>query len=159
MSAPVQSIEINEFMTRHLADVFQTMFSVEAVAAGQIERPPLGERVSGSVGFGGDAVTGAVYLHLPPQFATRATSAMLGLSLEELSESDVNDVVGEITNMLGGGFKSWLSDVGTECAMSTPAIIRGSSFDIEPPPGIERICLAFKCGEDTVVFEVHIKFS
>ena len=160
MSARIENIEINAFMGRHLSDVFQTMLSIEAVPAGQIDRPPHEERVSGSVGFGGDTVTGAVYLHLSTQFATRAAAAMLGLTPEELSgEAEVNDVVGEVTNMLGGGFKSWLCDAGSPCAMSTPAIIRGSSFDIEPMPGIERICRTFTCGDENVLLEVHIKFN
>src|SRR6266496_1625379 len=119
MSAPVQTVEICEFMSRHLSDVFQTMLSFEVVAVGRLERPPHTERVSGSVGFGGDNVTGAVYLHLSPDFAIRAASTMLGLPAEEFSgDTEVNDVVGEMTNMLGGGFKSWLSDAGTLCAMS-----------------------------------------
>ena len=45
-------------------------------------------------------------------------------------------MVGEATNMLTGGLKSWLCDSGAECAVSTPAIIRGSAFVIEPVPEV-----------------------
>ena len=67
--------------------------------------------MTGSVGFAGENVTGAVYLHLSAAFANRVAAAMLGLQPEEImGETEVNDVVGEVTNMLTGGLKSWLCD-------------------------------------------------
>jgi len=46
---------------------------------------------------------------------------MLGLPPDEITgETEVNDVVGEATNMLTGGLKSWLCDAGSDCAVSTP---------------------------------------
>jgi len=84
---------------------------------------------------------------------------MLGLPAEEMNnESEVNDVVGEVKNMVAGGLKSWLCDAGAVCAMSTPAIIRGTSFAIEPMPDVQRASLVFDCGEDRVLVEVHVKF-
>ena len=74
-------------------------------------------------------------------------------------EADVNDVVGEATNMLTGGLKSWLCDAGAECAVSTPAIIRGTAFNIESMPDVLRELLVFNCGEDRLIVEVHIKFN
>lgn len=147
-------------MGRTLADVFQTMLSIEARFSGEVGNQPPSDRVSGSLGFGGEAVTGAVYLHLPPEFADHCARSMLGLPAEgPASVTDVNDVVGEVTNMLGGAFKSWLSDEGMQCAMSTPAIIRGRSFEIEVAEDVERIWLAFECGATRIFFEIHIHFT
>ena len=76
---------------------------------------------------------------------------MLGLPPEEVTgETEVNDVVGEATNMLTGGLKSWLCDAGAECAVSTPAIIRGTSFAIEAMPDVARELLVFECGGGAV---------
>jgi chemotaxis protein CheX len=160
MSQTVQITDVCGFMTRHLADVFDTMLSMKAVHVPNAELPAFGERVSGSAGFGGESVTGAVYLHLSAPFAKQVASAMLGLPPEELSgESEVNDVVGEAANMLTGGLKSWLCDAGAPCAVSTPAIIRGTSFAIEPMPDVKREWLVFDCGHDRFVVEVHLKFN
>jgi len=160
MSQTVQITDVREFMTRHLADVFDTMLSMKAVPAPTASLPVFGERVSGSVGFAGETVTGAVYLHLSAPFANKVTAAMLGMAPEETTgESEVNDVVGEATNMLTGGLKSWLCDSGADCAVSTPAIIRGTAFAIEPMGDVVRECLVFDCGEDRLVVEVHIKFN
>jgi chemotaxis protein CheX len=68
-------------------------------------------------------------------------------------------VVGEATNMITGGLKSWLCDAGAECAMSTPAIIRGTSFAIEPMPDVERANLVFAYNEHFIVAEIHIKLN
>ena len=160
MSQTVQISDVRDFMTRHLADVFETMLSMKATPVPKAKQPLFGERVSGSVGFAGENVTGAVYLHLAAPFANRVAAAMLGLPPEEAAgETDVNDVVGEATNMLTGGLKSWLCDTGSDCAVSTPAIIRGNAFDIEPIAGVEREFLMFDCGGERLMVEVHIKFN
>ena len=80
MSQTVQITDVREFMTRHLADVFDTMLSMKAILARTTSLPVFGERVSGSVGFAGETVTGAVYLHLSAPFATQVAAAMLGMA-------------------------------------------------------------------------------
>jgi len=146
-------------MTRHLVDVFDTMLAMPAALLPNAEPPQFFERISGSVGFAGETVTGAVYLHLTEAFANRVAAAMLGLSPEEkISENDVNDVVGEATNMLTGGLKSWLCDAGADCAVSTPAIIRGA-FDVEVMPNVAREFLIFESSGERIIVEIHIKLS
>jgi chemotaxis protein CheX len=146
-------------MTRHLVDVFDTMLAMKAVGAPADGVPHFDERVTGCVGFAGEHVTGAVYLHLPAPFAAGVAAAMLGLPPAELGEAEVNDVVGEVTNMLTGGLKSWLCDSGAECAVSTPAIIRGAAFAIEPVPDVAREWLIFNCDHNRVVVEIHVKLG
>lgn len=157
MSQTIQVPSICEFMDRHLLDVFETMLSMKAQALTGAGLPQFEDRVTGSVAFAGEHVNGAVYLHLGTPFAGQVAAAMLGLAPEDLGEPEVNDVVGEVTNMLTGGLKSWLCDSGAECAVSTPAIIRGSSFVIEPVPGVVREWLVFDCQQNRVVVEIHVK--
>ena len=77
---------------------------------------------------------------------------------KDLGEAEVNDVVGEATNMLTGGLKSWLCDSGAECAVSTPAIIRGSAFVIEPVPDVHAGMARFSIAStDRIVVEIHVK--
>jgi CheY-specific phosphatase CheX len=160
MSQTLQLPNVSDFMTRHLVDVFETMLAMKAVLKPGAEIPHFDSRVTGSVGFAGENVTGAVYLHLSSPFALRVAATMLGIAPEEISgENEVNDVVGEATNMVTGGLKSWLCDTGSACAMSTPAIIRGTCFAIEPTPEVERECLVFACHDDFIVVEIHIKLN
>ena len=160
MNQTVELPAVSEFMKRHLVEVFETMVTTKAELQLNAPPPHHAERVTGSVGFAGENVTGAVYLHLSAAFANQATGAMLGLGpTDPVGETEVNDVVGEMTNMLTGGLKSWLCDMGLPCAVSTPAIIRGASFEIEAMPDVKRERLVFKCNEESVVAEIHIKIS
>jgi CheY-specific phosphatase CheX len=61
--------------------------------------------------------------------------------------------------MVTGGLKSSLCNAGLPCAMSTPAIIRGKSFDIEPMPNVRREMIHFMCQGERIMVEIHIKFD
>jgi CheY-specific phosphatase CheX len=160
MSSTVQLSNVCEFMKQHVVEVFKTMIFMEVAALADHKPPPHAERVSGSVGFAGDRVTGALYLHLSAAFAKRAAAAMLGLEAgEDIEDVAVNDVVGEVTNMLAGGLKSWLCDAGALCAMSTPGIIRGASFDVEVVPEVRREWLVFGQDGERIVVEIHLKMD
>jgi CheY-specific phosphatase CheX len=159
MNLPAQPVDVRQFLTGHLIEVVDTMLSRQAAPVANAALPHNAERVTGSVGFAGESVNGVVYLHLTAPFARSGAAAILGLAPEEIGEADENDAIGELTNMLAGGLKSALCDAGATCAVSTPGIIRGNSYSIEPTPDLERIWLGFECGVDHVVVEVHIKYN
>lgn len=146
-------------MSRHVVTVFDTMLSLAPVFTGPIAPPTQADRVIGSIGFGGDSIAGAVYLHLSSEMAAQATALMLGMPPNgpAPSESEINDGVSELANMLCGALKSWLSDTVAPCSMSIPSIIRGASFQIEPSTGVECICLSFKSAEESIFVEIHYK--
>jgi len=82
---------------------------------------------------------------------------MLGLAPEEISgESEINDVVGEFTNLVPGGLESHLNDLGAGCAVSTPGIIRGNSFVVETAPEVVREYIAFDCENTRILVELDI---
>lgn len=136
------------------------MLSVKAATGAGDEAHHLhGDRVTGNVGFAGDAVTGSVYLHCSQAFSAQATTAMLGLSPEEITSTEVNDVIGEVTNMLAGGLKSWLCDAGATCVLTIPSVIRGTSFEINSKPGVDVVLVGYDCGAHKGLVEIHIKFT
>jgi CheY-specific phosphatase CheX len=155
---PLELPNVLEFMAGHLEEVFSTMLSLQTVPVQTAERPHFRDRVTGSVGFAGDTVNGVVYLHLSASFANRVAGAMLGLPPEEsLSEMDVNDAIGEVTNMLAGGLKSAFCDAGAMCALCPPAIIRGTAFEVQPAPGLERLSVVFDCIQERAAVEIHLR--
>ncbi len=117
------------------------------------------DRVSGTIGIAGEVVVGAVYVHLPEALARLIANALLGNPPgEPVSDGDLNDVVGELTNMIGGGFKSALCDVDRPCAMSTPSIIRGA-YAIEVPKDLRVEVSHFNCQGHEFAVEVHLKLD
>jgi CheY-specific phosphatase CheX len=167
--SPPQSDQAAQFDVRQtvsdgIHSVFETMLGMEIeVDSGnaRVADADLGlQRVVGSVGIGGERVTGALYFHLSSEFAREVAAIMLGMRLDEVkTESEVNDVVGELCNMVGGTLKSALCNSGVACAMSTPCIIRGTSFAIEPLPDVRVERFAFICQNHRVAAEVHINFN
>jgi CheY-specific phosphatase CheX len=61
--------------------------------------------------------------------------------------------------MLAGGLKSALCDKGYECAVSTPAIIRGTSFAIESLPDVRQEQMIYEINGSRFAVEVHVKFN
>jgi len=160
MSTIMESFDMAAFLQQQAKDVFSTMASMDVAAApgpnGLFDR----ERITGVVGIGGEQVTGAVYLHLPLALAEQITRQMLGMEPgDPLEETAVNDVTGELTNMLAGGLKSTLCDRGLPCAVSTPTIIRGNAYDIEVMPDVQRTCLPLLAADQPILVEVHIKLN
>lgn len=145
-------------MSRHLADVFGVLLGLPAALSEKTQVPLFSPQITGLVGFAGESVAGAIYVHFSEPFACCATAAMLGLKPDDLiGPSEVNDVVGEVANALTGGVKAWLGEAGFACAMSAPAIIRGTSFAIERMPEVERELLVFECAGEFVIVEIHLK--
>lgn len=160
MSETIQIPNVSDFMKKHLKEVFETMLSMPTELSLAPQLPHHDSRVTGSIGFAGENINGAVYLHLSAGFAVRVAAAMLGLPPEELTnDHEVNDVVGEVTNMLAGGLKSWFCDNGNHCAMSTPAIIRGASYEVESMPDVVREQMIFASGDELLMIEIHLKLG
>jgi chemotaxis protein CheX len=160
MSNVISIPDIRKYTSSHLQSVFDTMLALKASISPDAETHSLtGLRVTGTVGMAGENFNGLVYLHLPASLAAKAAAAMLGLAPEDLGEAEVNDVIGEVTNMVAGGLKSWLCDSGAPCSLTTPAIIRGDSFAVTPKHGVELIVINFDCEGHACLAEVHVKFN
>lgn len=154
----VRIFQLAEYLSRHFVDVFGSMLGLPARLADQTASPIFSTQVSGTVGFTGESVAGAIFFHCSESFARRAAAAMFGLAPDDLiGPGQVNEVVVEVANILTGGIKSWLCDTGAPCGMSTATTIRGSSFVIEPAPEVEREVLVFECGGEFVALEIHLK--
>lgn len=159
ISAPPE-FPLSKWMHEIVPNVFATMVSLGAVPAAEKEMPAAIERVVGTIGLGGESVIGAIYLQLTAPLADQVTGALLGLEpTEKPAVADVNDAIGELCNMISGGLKSALTDHGFPCAISTPAIIRGSSFSVEAPPDALPETFYFDCPQHRMAVEVHLQIQ
>ena len=157
MNASTINFPTGEHIMFIVPNVFETMLMMP-VNGGEPGRLP-DERVSGSLGMVGEHVDGTVYLHVPDALAR----AMVGViqqpgSVQNVSDRDVHDVIGELTNMIGGSLKSLLNDADISCGISTPSVIRGA-FTIKPPPGVRAEKFYFECLGHRFAVEVHLQFN
>ena len=111
-----------------VARVFDTMLSLKVEPAGAQDVRASGEPlVAAAVGFVGD-VNGVVFIHVSADFARKLARRMLSLAdAEPEGDEMVNDVLGELGNMIVGSVKSALCDSGARCMLAIPSIVRGHS--------------------------------
>jgi flagellar motor switch protein FliN len=156
----LEALDFERRLAEAAVGVFDTMFFMK------LERvvPVSGEVIGGmrcisSVCFAGDA-TGIVSLHVGRELARLMAANMLGLKPEEIEGTgEIEDMLGELGNLMGGNLKSALTDTGLRCALSTTAFTVGSDFQIEPLD-LERFeRIEFRHENHSVFVEMGLKVS
>jgi CheY-specific phosphatase CheX len=102
---------------------------------------PGGPTVDGIVTISGDW-QGAVIVQMPQPLAVKVASIMFSLGANEPTLEDVQDALGEITNMTGGNLKALMPG---SCHLSLPAVIDGNDYRIRIPTArvLTRVLLEF----------------
>lgn len=126
---------MSNFVQGAVREVFSTMISLEVEGSlhgdsDQGRHPTEYTGVTGSVSFTGK-MTGTLYLSMSEKFASDVGAEIMGNS--SIPDEDINDVVGELTNMVTGNLKSKMSDEGYGCTLSIPTVIRGNNVSIDSP--------------------------
>ncbi|MFT4704358.1 MAG: chemotaxis protein CheX [Bradymonadia bacterium] len=96
---------------------------------------PLTDPLSASVPFLGDW-EGDIEVQVDEDLARTVGAKMLFIDPDDLSDDDLKDALGEVTNMIGGSLRASLS---TTCGLGTPTVVG---------PGD----LVMRSGESTVLF-------
>jgi len=115
-------------LTEAVRQVFTSMLGLDLDLVNMQGSPDLKfeRKISSTVGILGDW-NGAVVLECSSSTACRLAAAMLGLETPEEVNEDVRDVIGEITNMVAGNFKSTLPG---NSVLTLPCIIIGSDYSM-----------------------------
>ena len=153
----VTSLDYKKLLMNTTSTIFKTMLSLSVEVKG--ERPDTikdGNLIVGSVGFAGN-VSGCMNIHVGEVFARLIAGAMLGENPESLEIEDVLDVVGELSNMIGGDIKSRLCDSGMACNLSIPTTMRGSDFTIDSHGWTIHESITFQNSGHLACVEVYVK--
>jgi CheY-specific phosphatase CheX len=150
---PTVSACITEAVTR----VFSTMLNLEIendVTTDDFAVPPFDfTGICGCVSFAGK-MTGIVYFSMKISFSQQITKLIVGDS-QGLGENEVNDVIGELTNMITGNLKSMMADKGYNCALSIPNIMSGEEIRVSGKGYDACVTKIFKVPELTEEFAVR----
>jgi CheY-specific phosphatase CheX len=158
MTTTLTQIDEIEQMTRDAVRlVFQTMLSMDVADVPEVALTKPNIEVFSSVGFIGE-VTGSVYLGVDTLLSHIITARMLGISQDEIeSDEMVNDVMGEVSNMIVGQVKSRLCDSGSTCTLTIPSIVRGKLLSVEPPAHVTKRLSGFNYGNKAFFTEILVK--
>jgi len=154
----IQDLDISTCVANTVRQVFATMLSMEVEIFSESPPPiPSGLRYVGSVAFAGD-VSGSINLQMNDAFAHLVTADMLGIEPGEIEGSEeVEDVIGELSNMIGGDLKSRFCDIDLPCELSIPSITSGRDFRIEQVGSLRRELVGFGYQEHIAQVDVYIK--
>jgi len=100
--------------------------------------------VSGIIGMSSDTVAGSMAVSFPKAVILGVVKRMLGDELDEIDDT-VTDLVGEITNMISGGAKNMLAEIGVDIGMATPVVVSGVDHEISHKCTGKKIILPFDC--------------
>lgn len=91
---------------------------------------------------------GAVTVQCSARAARHAAQTMFGLSDEEVSVSDLQDALGELTNMTGGNIKALLPET---CFLGLPVVVEGADYRFRLPGSAPVRRSTFKAGDELIV--------
>ena len=150
------TFDLPTFLRGATQEVFDTMLSMELTEQEHKEFAGM-SRIVGSVSLAG-SVSGTVNIHVSNTFANQITANMLGMELDEIDgDEEVHDVIGELSNMIGGDLKSHLCDAGFTCELSIPSITSGKDFSIESKGWAVNEIVYFQYQEHIALIEAFIK--
>lgn len=156
---------IERCIIKGVADVFKTMSGESVQSLGRTPNPPLhsrpmnieGPHIVASVGFIGD-LNGLIHTHFDDQLAVEISSQMLGMPIAEIVPEVLADATGELTNMIVGVFKNTLCDMGYNCKLTLPSIVRGSDLHVDHAlKSARRFIFNFRCRSRAVVTDIILQ--
>ena len=122
-------------------DVWGSFTGKAIQVAGDEVLPDGGHVTVGCVAVTGDW-QGWVLLACPTQLARTAASAMFDLPAEKLTDEEVADALGELTNMIAGNIKSLMPGPSR---LSMPAVTVGASYTRRMPRAVLVNTVSLAC--------------
>lgn len=116
-------------ITRVLESIWESVLTREIQYSGTTATPQSEAVLAACIQISG-AWNGVVTLHCSRALARQVAEMMFGLEGDSVAKEDMNDSLGELVNMVGGGVKSLLPET---CVLSLPTVVEGDDFTISIP--------------------------
>jgi len=150
----LSDIDVAKAFVKATKDILSTMACLEARPGTPFvkKRPMAMGEISAIVGVTGEK-RGTISVSFTIECATALVRGMLGDDIHDL-ETDMQDAVGEVVNMVSGQTRSILAEQGMLLHGSTPSIIAGKEHTIRHMSSSQPMALPFStdAGEFTVEF-------
>ncbi|MBW1794237.1 MAG: chemotaxis protein CheX [Deltaproteobacteria bacterium] len=108
--------------------------------------------VSGVIGLTGD-VSGTISVSFAEKSILSIVSNMFGEEMKELNE-EIQDAVGEITNMISGQARQELENLGRSLQAAIPTVIMGKNHSITHVTSYPIIAIPFSTANGGFTIEV-----
>ncbi len=153
----IDALDLKSLVTNAITEVFDTMLSMEVEAVDADQQTGIdGNQVSGLIDIKGE-LQGSINILVGDTFAGLMAASMLGMEPEEIEgEEEVNDVISEVINIVGGNLKTALGNSGISCELSPPSITTGTGPGIESKDNQRLERFAFHHQNHPIIIEISI---
>ncbi|MGL1931461.1 MAG: chemotaxis protein CheX [Desulfotalea sp.] len=135
-------MDLKNHISAAVEEIFASMVMMDVERSDDhLDVEKLRNTITSSVGLTG-VRRGLLAIHFPIEVALAITSSFLMMDVTEINE-DVEDAIGELANMVGGDFKSFLSEKGGDIDLSIPTTITGASYDFRSIAQTSRCLMSF----------------
>lgn len=132
-SSHVDHSLVSVWVRDSVSGVFKTTFGLNAVEASAPPPPEQSEElIFSEICFEG-ALAVCIRLCISAVGAARLSSIALRMPSAEICDAHVDDLVGEMSNMVLGAVKSRASDLGIPCRMLLPSVTRSQAIPPKAP--------------------------
>lgn len=154
----LDAIDLEMLIQSSIQTLCDQMLNTEMEYIDQLTQTRIfGDRILASVNLIGNFM-GVLAIQVSDALAVDVTSHMYNMPPSEITDLDeVMDVVGEISNIVGGHLKSFLNDHGLECTLSPPAVTTGRDYKTDTPGMRRHEFFSFFLGDETMIVEVGLK--
>ncbi|MCP4725306.1 MAG: chemotaxis protein CheX [bacterium] len=114
--------------------------------------------VTGIIGFASKAISGTVAISFPEHTALEVFAKIMNEDVKSINR-DVEDLVGEIANIVAGGAKTELSNSGLSFHLAIPMVVTGKKHSISHKFIKPVIVVPFKWDGLSFAMEVCLRMS
>jgi len=142
------SVENLELADAAVTEIFKMMLGFDVVVElpnPSLSSPEPDERTA-IVGYSG-CMRGSCQVCIDTPAAQSIASAMLGGAPIDDQDDSLNDAVGELCNMLAGGWKNSVPGLASECALSPPTVISGRDYKVHMTKPSVKLSRAYRFGD------------
>jgi CheY-specific phosphatase CheX len=139
-------------MQESLHEVFSMMLGMKVVPSDAASLPGFRAELTAIVGLAG-SLCGLFVIRCSTSTGSQLAEKMLGTNV---CEDQVLDALGELCNMLAGGFKSRIPDIGATCMLSVPTTIVGEDHIIHTAGCFNRFEFFFQCDDQPLQVILHV---
>lgn len=125
----IDQLEISDVLLSGASEIFETMIFMDLEEASDQEQRVEGNSLLGSITFTGD-LEGCVSICCSDSCAKAVAANMLAMDMdEEISEEEICDAIGEVTNMIMGSVKARLIETVGNLEVSIPSVVSGRMLE------------------------------
>lgn len=132
-------------------EVFSTMVFMDIEESSDPDQQIDGDSLMGSITFN-NGIEGCLAIRCSVASARTIAADMLGLDgADELSENEICDAIGEITNMVMGSVKSRIQTQTGELVVSIPTVVRGERLASSMGDGAGKVVVKVSAEDEHVI--------